>query len=177
MQRLIQDLLDASRLDTGSLALEKVNTRPADLLREANEMLAPLASHASIDFQIEPPHELPVISADRGRLLQVMSNLVGNAFKFTPKGGTVRVSVVALDDAATVKQEVAFSVHDTGSGIPADQLPHIFARGWQARRGDRRGIGLGLAIASGIVEAHGGRIWAESVVGEGSCFTFTVPSA
>ncbi|HSJ30307.1 MAG TPA: ATP-binding protein [Longimicrobiales bacterium] len=177
MQRLIQDLLDASRLDSGSLALEKVTLRPADLLREASEMLAPLAAHASIDFRIESAPDLPVVCADRGRLLQVLSNLVGNGIKFTPKGGTVRVSAMAGGDAASATRDVTFSVRDTGSGIPADQLPHVFARGWQARRGDRRGIGLGLAIASGIVEAHGGRIWAESVVGEGSCFTFTVPAA
>jgi signal transduction histidine kinase len=177
MQRLIQDLLDASRLDSGSLALEMVTLRPADLLREASEMLAPLASHAGIEFQTESQPDLPVICADRGRLLQVLSNLVGNAFKFTPKGGSVRVSVVAFEDVDSATRDVTFSVRDTGSGIPADQLPHVFARGWQARRGDRRGIGLGLAIASGIVEAHGGRIRAESVVGQGSCFSFTVPAA
>ncbi|HEX2167966.1 MAG TPA: ATP-binding protein, partial [Longimicrobiales bacterium] len=176
MQRLIQDLLDASRLDSGSLALEKVTLHPADLLREAAEMLSPLAAHAGVEFQIEAAPDVPDVCADRGRLLQVLSNLVGNALKFTPKSGTVSVSATAAEHAASAARDVAFSVRDTGSGIPADQLPHVFVRGWQARRGDKRGIGLGLAIASGIVEAHGGRIWAESVVGEGSCFTFTVPA-
>jgi PAS domain S-box-containing protein len=177
MNRLIQDLLDASRLDSGTLALEKVTLKPADLLREANEMLAPLAAQSRIAFQTEPAEDLPTICADRGRLLQVLSNLVGNALKFTPEGGEIRVTAVTGDDVTAPERHITFTVRDTGCGIPADQLPHIFARGWQARRGDRRGIGLGLAIASGIVQAHGGSIWVESVVGDGSRFMFTVPAA
>jgi signal transduction histidine kinase len=177
MNRLIQDLLDASRLDSGTLALEKATLKPADLLREANEMLAPLAAQSRIAFQTEPAEDLPTICADRGRLLQVLSNLVGNALKFTPEGGVISVTAVTGDDVTAAERHITFTVRDTGCGIPADQLPHIFARGWQARRGDRRGIGLGLAIASGIVQAHGGSIWVESVVGDGSRFMFTVPAA
>jgi PAS domain S-box-containing protein len=175
MNRLIQDLLDASRLDSGSLELEKTALKPADLLREASEMLAPLAARSRIAFQTESAPDLPTISGDRGRLLQVLSNLVGNALKFTPESGSISIHAQSGEDTSSC--HITFSVRDTGCGIPADQLPHIFARGWQARRGDRRGIGLGLAIASGIVEAHGGSIWVESVVGEGSRFMFTVPSA
>jgi PAS domain S-box-containing protein len=175
MNRLIQDLLDASRIDSGSLALEKAVLQPADLLREASEMLSPLAAHGRIAFRIESAPDLPTIRADRGRLLQVLSNLVGNALKFTPQGGAISVSASCDDDVAAATRHIRFSVRDSGTGIPGDELPHIFARGWQARRGDRRGIGLGLAIASGIVEAHGGCIRAESVVGEGSLFIFTIP--
>jgi PAS domain S-box-containing protein len=182
MNRLIQDLLDASRLDSGgSLALETAALQPADLLREAGDMLAPMAARGNIEFHVLAEPDLPMIVADRSRLLQVLSNLVGNALKFTPRHGTITVAASLHSDAgapadpSSAIREIRFSVEDTGCGIPADMLPHIFARGWQARRGDRRGIGLGLAIASGIVEAHGGRIWAESVVGKGSRFTFTVP--
>jgi len=99
----------------------------------------------------------------------VFSNLVGNAIKFTPAGGRLTIS------AAASESEVRFEIADTGPGIPAEQLPHVFGQFWQGTRGDRRGIGLGLAIAKGIVEAHGGRIWVESQVGEGSRFYFTLP--
>jgi PAS domain S-box-containing protein len=177
MNRLIQDLLDASRLDSGNLELERAALQPADLVREASDMLAPLAAQSRIAFRTQSAADLPTMCADRGRLLQVLSNLVGNALKFTPEGGVITVAAQPGDDVAAASLHITFSVQDTGCGIPADQLPHIFARGWQARRGDRRGIGLGLAIASGIVQAHGGRIWAESVVGEGSRFIFTVPAA
>jgi len=174
MNRLIQDLLDASRLDSGTLVLEQVSLRPADLLREAQDMLAPLASHENIALQFDVAADLPSMNADRGRLMQVLSNLIGNALKFTPSGGAIIVSAVR-EDCTRAEGHIRFSVQDTGPGIPADLLPHIFARGWQATRGDKRGIGLGLAIASGIVQAHNGRIWAESRVGEGSTFLFTVP--
>ena len=110
-------------------------------------------------------------SADTARLLQVLSNLVGNAIKFTPRGGVITVRIEPLGD------EVRFAVRDTGPGIAPDQVPHIFGRFWQANRKDRRGIGLGLAIAKGIVEVHGGRIWVESTLGAGSTFYFTIPVA
>ena len=100
----------------------------------------------------------------------MLSNLVGNAVKFTPREGVITITADGLD------AEVRFSVIDTGAGIPAEQLPHIFGRFWQARTSDRRGIGLGLAIAKGIVEAHRGRIWVESSVGLGSTFYFTLPT-
>ncbi|MEX1182909.1 MAG: GAF domain-containing protein [Gemmatimonadota bacterium] len=176
MNGLIRDLLDASRIDSGHMELERSLLAPADLLREAYDMLAPLAAHETIDLSLDIAAELPPVSVDRGRLLQVLSNLVGNALKFTPKSGAICVSARSAYDDAAGGGTVRISVSDTGSGIPGDQLPHIFARGWQGRRGDRRGIGLGLAIATGIVEAHGGRIWAESKVGEGSTFMFTLPA-
>jgi signal transduction histidine kinase len=111
-----------------------------------------------------------MVFADSARIQQVLSNLVGNAVKFTPREGLVTVCAEQIDG------EVRFAVIDTGSGIPAEQLPHIFGRFWQARTSDRRGIGLGLAIAKGIVEGHNGRIWVESHVGLGSTFYFTLPA-
>jgi signal transduction histidine kinase len=101
----------------------------------------------------------------------VLENLVGNAIKFTPGGGRITVGAAPRDN------EVLFWVADTGSGISPDQLPHVFDRFWQARKGARKGAGLGLPITRGIVETHGGRIWVESTLGRGSIFFFTVPQA
>jgi PAS domain S-box-containing protein len=169
MNRLIQDLLDVRRIDAGRMAIEARPESVDGLLSEAMEMLRPLAGAASLELRCDIAPALPRVIADSSRILQVFSNLVGNAIKFTPAGGSV---VLAADRADA---EVRFIVRDTGPGIPADQLPHIFGRFWQGTPSDRRGIGLGLAIAKGIVEAHGGRIWVESQVGEGSRFIFTLP--
>jgi signal transduction histidine kinase len=170
MNRLIQDLLDIRRVEAGQLVVERKSMELTSLLEEAMETLRPLAATARIELSYDVPPGLPRVDADSGRILQVLSNLVGNALKFTPAGGRVTITASAGDGDGEVCLEIA----DTGPGIPADQLPHIFGRFWQARRGDRRGIGLGLAIAKGIVEAHEGRIWVESKVGEGSRFYFTL---
>jgi PAS domain S-box-containing protein len=169
MNRLIQDLLDATRLQSGQLALEQMPTAVHSIVDEAMEVLQPLATHAGIVFESQLAVDLPKLLVDRMRVVQVLSNLVGNAIKFTPRGGHVTL-LVNHDPLGA-----AFCVRDTGAGIAADQLPHIFGRFWQARRTDRRGLGLGLAIAKGIVEAHGGQIWVESVLGSGSDFLFTLP--
>jgi signal transduction histidine kinase len=171
MNRLIQDLLDVRRVDSGGMVVEPKSEHIDGLMAEALEMLRPLASAASLSLEYDAPSEVPCVAADSARLLQVLSNLIGNAIKFTPPGGRVWIEVEPSDD------EVRIAVSDTGPGIPADQVPHIFGRFWQGRSSDRRGIGLGLAIAKGIVEAHGGRIWVESQVGEGSRFIFTLPIA
>jgi PAS domain S-box-containing protein len=169
MSRLIQDLLDATRLQSGQLALDRIPVAVTAIVDQAVELLHPLATHAGIEFKTDISDDMPPISADPVRVVQVLSNLVGNALKFTPRGGTITLIVNAGPAGA------AFCVRDTGVGIAPDQLPHIFGRFWQARSTDRRGLGLGLAIAKGIVEAHGGRIWVESVVGTGSSFLFTIP--
>ncbi len=168
MNRLIQDLLDASRVQTGQLALERLPTRPESVIHEAMDMLQPLATHAGVRMEADCGPELPPVLVDRQRMVQVLSNLVGNALKFTPEGG--RIGIGATVHGGTVR----FTVSDTGNGIPADQLPLIFGRFYQARS-DKRGLGLGLSIAKGIVEAHGGEIWAESVVGQGSTFGVDLP--
>jgi PAS domain S-box-containing protein len=169
MNRMIQDLLDVKRMETGRLGIEIAPESVASIINDTVEMLRPLATGSSILLDAEVPSGLPMVHADSARIQQVLSNLVGNAVKFTPREGRVTVCAEAAGD------EVRFAVIDTGPGIPAEQLPHIFGRFWQAKPSDRRGIGLGLAIAKGIVEAHQGRIWVESHVGLGSTFYFTLP--
>jgi CheY-like chemotaxis protein len=114
--------------------------------------------------------ELPPIDADEERLLEVLENLIGNAIKFTASGGTITVG------ASREADDIKIWVEDNGSGIPTQHLPHIFDRFWQAKRADRRGTGLGLTICKGIVQAHEGRIWAESTEGKGTKVSFTLPA-
>ncbi len=171
MNGLIQDLLDVQRLDSGRLTVEPCVERVPNFVREALDLLRPLAEAQSISLEERLSEDLPPVLADSSRIQQVLSNLIGNAIKFTPAGGRVCVRVEADD------REVRIGVADNGAGIPAEQLPHIFGHFWQANQNDRRGIGLGLVIAKGIVEAHNGRIWVESRLGEGSTFFFTLPVA
>jgi signal transduction histidine kinase len=168
MNRLIQDLLDVAKLEAGRVGIDARQIEVAPLVREAHEMLAPLASEKGIQLDAAVEDALPVIRADAGRVMQVISNLVGNAIKFTPAGGRIVIRAEAEPEG------VCFSVSDTGQGIPPEQLAHIFGEFWQANPADRRGIGLGLTIAKGIVDAHGGRIWVESRVGEGTTFHFAL---
>ena len=114
---------------------------------------------------------MPDVWADRDRLLQVFDNLIGNALKFTPPGGHIRVGAALNED------EVQFWVADTGVGVAAEDLPHVFDRFWQAHKAERRGTGLGLTIVKGIIEAHGGRIRVESTLGMGTTFFFALPTA
>jgi signal transduction histidine kinase len=171
MNRLVQDLLDVAKLESGRVAIA---TRPIDvapMMREAHDMLASLASEKGLRLEVLVADGLQTIVADEGRVLQVLSNLVGNAVKFTPAGGTI---TIRADDAPG---GVRFSVSDTGVGMTPDQLSKLFGQFWQANPADRRGIGLGLSIAKGIVEAHGGRIWVESQPGAGTTFHFTLSSS
>ena len=174
MSRLVRDLLDATRVQSGHeipLVAEPVDV--VSLIADVIDAFHDLAADNGQRLDADVAEELPAVLADRDRLLQVFSNLVGNGLKFTPEGGRVRIRAEADGDSA-----VRFSVDDTGPGIPAESLPHLFDLFWQAR--DRRatlGTGLGLSIARGIVEAHGGSISVESTPGEGSTFTFTVPAA
>ena len=171
MDGLIDDLLEVSRVDRGALALDLDDHAPDALVAQAADMLRPLAESAGLALHVRGDAAGAVVRADDRRIVQVLSNLVGNAVKFTPAPGAVEL-VTELGD-----EECRISVRDTGPGIPADQVPHLFGAFWQARHADRRGLGLGLAIARGIVEAHGGRIWAESEVGRGTTFSFTLPLA
>ena len=171
MNGMIEDLLDVARVDAGRLSVDASPVPASTLLLEAADLLRPLAEKHGIVLLIAPHADLPRVLADGNRVLQVFSNLGGNAVKFTPRGGTITLGVVADGDS------LRFQVTDTGLGMPAEHLPHLFDRFWQASRNDRRGIGLGLAIVQGIVAAHGGRVWAESTPGEGSTFHFTLPCA
>jgi light-regulated signal transduction histidine kinase (bacteriophytochrome) len=169
MNTLIQDLLDLAKLEAGRFSL---STRPEtikSLMEECIEVLGPLAEQKRIQLiqKISAP-ELKV-HVDRERIFQVFSNVIGNAIKFTPEGGAIELSTGPHEDG------VAFAIRDTGPGIAPEQLSHLFNRYWQARKA-REGTGLGLYIAKGIIEAHGGRIWAESEQGRGSTFYFTLPT-
>jgi PAS domain S-box-containing protein len=171
MARLIDDLLDVSSMEAGRLSVEQKPLDARTFLFDCVESQRKLADAASIELRLQAPGLMPPVRADRDRLLQVFENLVGNALKFTPSGGQVTVAADVLND------EVLFSVRDNGAGIATEHLAHLFDRFWQARRAERQGAGLGLPIAKGVVEAHGGRIWVNSTPGKGSCFFFTIPRA
>jgi signal transduction histidine kinase len=141
------------------------------LLQEAIEGQRPLAESASIDIGLDLAQDVPDLWGNQHRLLQVLENLIGNAIKFTPAGGRITITATADGQAAM------FRIADNGSGIASNELPHVFDRFWQARKGAREGAGLGLPIAKGIVEAHGGRIGVESTLGVGTSFFFTIPAA
>jgi signal transduction histidine kinase len=171
MDRLISDLLDVSRFESGTVTLETEPIPADELLREAHDLFLPLAREKNLDFSLVPSAPLPAVQADRERVLQVFSNLIGNAIKFTPADGSVRLHAELHDGA------VRFIVDDDGEGIAAEDLPRIFDRFWQARKSAAAGAGLGLAIVKAIVTAHGGTIHAESQGGRGSTFSFTLPQS
>jgi signal transduction histidine kinase len=171
MKRLIQDLLDIASLDAGHLSIEPHGIPVKPLVADVLEMFEPSARAQDLRLEGEVVDATPDVHADRERLLQVVANLVGNALKFTEGGGSIRIT--ARSHGA---DRVRFEVTDTGCGIPAEDLPHLFDRFWHVRRNaSQRGTGLGLAIAKGIVEAHGGRIDVVSDVGVGSTFSFVLP--
>jgi len=171
MNRLIQDLLDVARLEAGRLSIEQARVPAGQVVSDSVEAQKLLASSASIDLRLDVARDVPEVWGDLDRLLQVFENLIGNAVKFTPPKGRIVVGAAPGDG------EVLFWVADTGPGIAAEDLPHLFDRFWQARKAERHGAGLGLPIVKGIVEAHGGRIWVESAPGCGSTFFFTIPTA
>ncbi|HEX6558261.1 MAG TPA: ATP-binding protein [Longimicrobiales bacterium] len=171
MERLIKDLLEVKRIEAGQLSVERSRVAVPPLIAEAIELLTPIAEGKNIKLVPRLNGSVPAIYADRERMLQTFSNLVGNAVKFTPEGGEVHITAQVNGD------DVVMSVRDTGIGISREDAAHVFDRYWQAqtRKKGKVGIGLGLVIAKGIVEAHGGRIWVESELGQGSRFDFTVP--
>jgi PAS domain S-box-containing protein len=171
MDSLIRDLLDVTRVEAGRLRVDAIVENTEELLSDALRTLAPVANQKSVRLRLSAHDDLPPVLADRERIAQAISNLVGNAVKFSEAGSEIHVGV------SVEPREVVFSVRDTGHGMTPEQLSHAFDRFWQSSRTDRQGAGLGLAITKGIVEAHGGRIWAESRAGEGSTFFFTLPSA
>jgi signal transduction histidine kinase len=170
MNRLIQDLLDVSRIEASGLTVEPEPNDLHPLLEEALESNSLRASELGIDLVADVRPGLPAVLCDHDRVLQVISNLVENAFKHTAKGGRVTLS------ARSTGSQVVITVRDTGDGIAPDDLARIFDRYWQARSHGRSGAGLGLTIVKGIVEAHGGQVWVESELGKGSAFHFTLPA-
>ncbi|MGZ8468344.1 MAG: ATP-binding protein [Gemmatirosa sp.] len=168
MERIIRDLLDVTAIEAGRLAVDRAPLDPADVVERTHEQFAPIAAERGITLVADVASALPTILADGERLQQALGNLLGNALKFTPAGGTVTLR------GARANGGVRLAVHDTGPGIPPDHLPHLFDRFWQARETRRAGAGLGLAIAQGIVQAHGGRIEVASVPGAGAEFAFEV---
>jgi signal transduction histidine kinase len=168
MNTLLLDLLDLAKLEAGRFILQCGRHEMSELVEESLLILRPLAESKRITLTSDLRGG--EVNADRDRLFQVLSNLIGNAIKFTPEQGGIFVR------CANAQAEVQVSVSDTGPGIPPEQVANLFDRYWQARRSDREGSGLGLFIAKGIVEAHGGRIWTESNAGAGAKFVFTLPS-
>ena len=169
MGRLITDLLDLAQIQAGKLAVEQKPQDVDGLIRDGVEMLRPLAVEKDLKLDGMITGERLRVRCDRERVLQILSNLVGNAIKFTPEGGSIFI------EAGVAGHEARFAVRDTGQGIPDEELPHIFDRFWQAQRKNRAGIGLGLSIVKGLVEAHGGHLWVESKLGAGTTFFFTLP--
>jgi PAS domain S-box-containing protein len=171
MDRLIQDLLDVTRVEAGRLRLDLQPVTAIALLEGALRTLKPLIEEAGLSLLVDLPSTAPTVHADPERIGQVLSNLIGNALKFTERGG--RISVVAVVDGEALRVSVA----DTGSGIGRENLANLFDRYHHTSQSNirSRGAGLGLPIARGIVQAHGGQIWAESETGKGSTFFFTLP--
>jgi signal transduction histidine kinase len=170
LTRLVADLLDVASMDAGKFVLVRGLHDARRLVREATEAFEHVASSKELALSVEIPNEDLFTDFDPDRIAQVLANLLGNAAKFTHPGGRITVSV------ALRGHDICFSVSDTGEGIPADKLETIFDRYSQIGRTDRTGLGLGLYISQRIVEAHGGRLWVESVFGQGSTFFFTVPA-
>jgi PAS domain S-box-containing protein len=166
---LIQDLQDVSRISAGRLRVERRRVPASDFLKECADMFEPVMEDAALRFVRRIDDNLPVVLGDQHRLTQVLSNLLGNAVRFTPHGGEIVLTATQLEDV------VRISVRDSGPGVAPDDVPRLFERYWQAPRLLRAGSGLGLYIAKGIVEAHDGEIGVDSEVGKGAEFWFTLP--
>jgi len=168
--RLVNEILELSRLRAGLLAIDRRNVDVGNLVHRALEQVRPQAEARGLRMESNGAIDGARVLGDEERLLQVLVNLLGNAIKFTPPGGAVRLGVTAGTDRVEV------AVEDTGVGIPPEALPRVFERYWQAR-GTRAGTGLGLAIVKSIVEMHGGRVQAHSSEGKGSRFVVQLPRA
>ncbi|MFL6194923.1 MAG: ATP-binding protein [Thermoanaerobaculia bacterium] len=169
MVRLIGDLVDITSIDAGKLAVNPIRQDLCALVAETMATFEPVASDKGIALVSENAEPSILIDFDHDRMMQVFANLLTNAIKFTPEGGKVSVRAERAGD------KILCGVRDTGPGIPANMLELVFERFWQAGGNDRRGLGLGLYISRCIVEAHEGKIWAESTMGEGSRLVFTLP--
>jgi len=188
LNHLVDDLQDLSLAEAGQLRLERQPVALANLVDRAIEAIRPRAEAKGVTLLIDLPEDLPFVDVDPRRISQVLRNLLDNGLAHTPPGGEIAVAarvacpepagVLSLSNGRGSGQWVEVSVRDTGTGIAAEDLPHVFERFYRADKSRSRatgGAGLGLTIARQLVEAHGGRIWVESVKGEGSVFSFTLP--
>lgn len=169
MERMVTDLVDIAALEAGQLRIDRRLHQPAEIVAEAVLTFLPLAKESGVALSGTAAADLPAVACDRGRVLQILGNLLANALKVTEEGGRVEVTVEATGS------EVVFAVRDTGCGIAPEELPHLFERFWRGREAAYTGTGLGLSISRGLVHAHSGRIWAESQPGAGSTFRFALP--
>ena len=177
--RLVNDILDFDSVKNGRLPLHRANVEAIDMLRRAADIAHAAATQARIGFRIEAAGK-PIVFADQERILQVLTELVTNAIKFSPHETTVRLSAEMAESNTSRTAEICFAVEDQGRGIAPEKLERIFERFQQGDASDSRalgGTGLGLALCRSIVEQHGGRMWAESELGKGSKFLFTLPAA
>ncbi|MEJ7604347.1 MAG: ATP-binding protein [Kofleriaceae bacterium] len=168
MARLIEDLVDFASMQSATLAITTRHHAPAVLVASAELMLGPIATERGLKFEATAATDLPLVECDDTRVAQLLANLVGIAVKVTPRGGKIGIGAQRDGD------RVVFHVSDTGPGLDPDELPALFERNWRSKQPTYHGAGLGLAIARGIVDAHGGSIWAESEVGNGCRVLFTL---
>jgi signal transduction histidine kinase len=173
MSRLIGDLLDVSRIEAGALVVRPALEDPRGVLEEARSIFAPQAETKGITLEVKVEPDVPSVMLDRDRILQALSNLIGNSLKVTEAGGCITMGAALVSEG----EGVSISVTDTGPGIPEDAMDRLFDRFWQASRHDRTGSGLGLAIVRGIAEAHHGSVWVYSEVGHGAAFHIVLPSS
>ncbi|AZZ37329.1 hypothetical protein CIK05_11185 [Bdellovibrio sp. qaytius] len=169
MQNLISDLLDFAKMESSSFAVELVDEDLKQIISQVVDSFKTLAQQKKITIRADMPSLVKNVACDGGRIVQVLSNLIGNSLKFSPIGSEI---VVAMKD---LEQNLLISVADNGPGISAEQLPKVFDRFWQSEKAKKLGSGLGLSIAQGIVVAHNGKIWVESEIGKGTTFYFTIP--
>jgi PAS domain S-box-containing protein len=171
----INDLLDATRLDTGKMRIELKPVSLALIIQRAIAVMEPVAAGKNIRLREEVDSHMTDVMADKSRIMQILTNLLNNALKFTSDGGEI---IVKLGEDPKSSEYVQISVTDTGCGIPEDQIDHLFHRFFQVRNGDatpKTGVGLGLYLCREMVSLHGGNIWVESILGKGSTFSFTIP--
>ncbi|MGE0870988.1 MAG: ATP-binding protein [Kofleriaceae bacterium] len=168
MSRLLEDLVDFSRIQSGRLAIDRAPHAPDEIIAEATDLFTPLANERGLVLETKASPGLREVDCDSQRAMQVLSNLLANAIKVTPHGGVVAVGAEPKD------ADVVFFVSDTGPGIRDEDKPQLFERFWRGKEASYKGTGLGLSIARSIVDAHGGRIWVESQLGAGATFYFSL---
>jgi signal transduction histidine kinase len=168
MARRIEDLVDFAGIQAGQILLDRKLHRADDIVAATSEIFRMIAQERGLRFEACMHPDLPPVDCDSNRAVQVLSNLLANALKVTPRGGEIQIGAEPSGD------DVVFFVRDTGPGIEADELPRMFERHWRSKQPHYKGAGLGLSIARGLVDAHGGRIWAESEPGLGTTFYFSL---